>query len=307
MGAPLPRPIAPAAAALALAAALLAAARAPAAPPVSRLLHTPSGLPIVTARIGTGVARLLLDTGDTGGLSLDDRAAARLGLVVAGRTGRKGRALLGRGVVARGVARVDRLSLGGRVWRGLDATVVPAAALFRESLREAVDGAAGLGLFAGGTIVLDDASGTFALAAEGDSDAMPDGGAPLRLSGGRLITEVSLDGEPAAALIDTGSAVTLVDASLAAGSPEEPGPPRPIVDASGAARVLVPRRLASLLVGGTTLRGVPAVPLDLAARLAPPADHPGPRIGLVIGADLFAGRRVTLDASRGRFRIEAPR
>jgi hypothetical protein len=126
------------------------------------------------------------------------------------------------------------------------------------------------------------------------------------LSGGRLLTEIEAGGRRGPALIDTGSAVTLLDPGAMGARDTVRAPRVGVVDASGQAGGLPSARLDRLLAGGALLRDVPVLLLPLDDRGAPEPPPGGAPIA-ILGADVLSLHRVVLDTAAGIFVMEGGR
>jgi len=272
---------------------------------------SPAHLVILPALADGHPIRLLLDTGDPGGLSLDPAAASRLGLAIGPAPARAGadRGLLGPLPIPMGMVRIGRLAIDNADWGGVEALVIREDAALARAVGAPYDGVIGTALLAGRRLVIDYRLRTLSFVA--DAAAAPDGefdrGSALRLDGGRLLTEVDLGRGPRPALIDTASAATLVDPRAAGSWRAVPGGTKGLVDAGGTAAGLPSVRLDSIAAGGAILRGVTALTLDLtdAAGGGLPRGMPPP--AAILGADLLARHRVVLDLVAGRFALEGER
>jgi hypothetical protein len=146
---------------------------------------------------GRGPYRLIVDTGGSIMLSLDDEVAAELGLKSIAPSSIHGVS----GKEQAGQALVDELKLGGATCR----RVLTRMFAVRESLAGSADGILGTGVLSEGRMTLDFQDGRLVVAA---SSAQPGPGTPadLRVVGdAKLAALVSLQGEPSAALLDTGA------------------------------------------------------------------------------------------------------
>jgi hypothetical protein len=313
---PAPRPGAILRAATALVAAALPAAVLGAADPIP--FESPSGLVIVHARVDGGHdLRILLDTGDPGGLTLHESAARALGLASGPSRPGTARGLGGGARVGRRPALLRELAIGGTTWRDLAIDVVPANLAFAAGVGAELDGCMGTALIADLRVSLDYAARTLRLDRGAGRDLDAGRGTPLRLSGGRLLTTVNLAGVPAVALIDTGSAVTFVDGAVvdgavvggAMGSTSAATPPDEVrvVDANGHVETLATVRVAGLAAGGAPAAEFAAVPADLARRLAGFLPPGAPTPTVVLGADLLSRHRVILDLAAGIFIMDRGR
>ena len=288
---------------------LLAALECARAATAATFQETPARLVILPARADGAALRLLLDTGDSGGLSIDAAAARRLGLAVRPSTAAAGdrRGLFGALSEPIGTLRVERLEVDDAVWGAIEATVTREDAALQAAVGAPYDGVIGAGLLAGRCLVVDYPRGTLAFeTGEARDAALGHGrGAALRYVAGHLVTDVNLGTGTRAALIDTASAASFVDVSLAGPTGPEAPRTRGLVDAAGTTAGLPQARIARLSAGGTILRGVTALALDLAGLSVDPDAGEPP--AALFGADVLARHRVVLDLAHGRFALETGR
>jgi len=274
--------------------------------------ESPAHLVILPALADGQPVRLLLDTGDPGGLSLDAAAASRLGLAPgpapAPTPAGAGGGLLGPLPIPLGTVRIGRLAIDDTGWSGVEALVIREDAALAHAVGVPYDGVIGAALLAGRRVVIDYRRRTLSFVA--DAVVAPDGGsdagAALRLDGGRLLTEVDLGRGPRPALIDTASAATIVDPRAVGSWRAVPGSTKGFIDAGGTATGLPAVRLDSIAAGGAILRGITALSLDLTDAVGGlPRGMPPP--AAILGADLLARHRVVLDLVAGRFALEEQR
>lgn len=296
------------AATLAIAAALaMALTQAPGGAAAAGF-DSPAHLVILPALADGRPVRLLLDTGDPGGLTLDAAAVSRLGLAVgpppASASTGADRGLIGPLPTPLGTARIGRLAIDGALWSGVEALVIREETALARAVGAPYDGVIGTALLAGRRLVIDYRLRSVSFVADAaQADGGGDRGSALRLDAGRLLTQVDLGRGPRPALIDTASAATLVDPRAARSGRALPGGTKGLVDAGGTTAGLPSARLDALAAGGANLRGVDVLLLDLtdAAGGGAPDDMPP---AAILGADLLARCRVVLDLVAGRFVLE---
>lgn len=287
--------------------ALLGALCPPSGAAAATFVDTPTHLVILTARADGVTLRLLLDTGDPSGLSIDATAAERLGLAVRAAPATSGgrRGLLGPLPEPLGTARIDRLSVDDAAWEAVEASVIREDATLAAAVGAHYDGVIGTALLAGRCLVLDYPRGTLKIGAGAAPCAARGsaGGAALRHLDGHLVTDVDLGRGRRTAIVDTASAATFVDVrgvgSWRPGSSGAWG----LVDAGGSAAGLPAARIPRLAAGGTIVREFTALGLDLSDHAAD-ADGGTPPAA-ILGADLLSRHRVVLDLVAGRFALEA--
>src|SRR6266850_611244 len=271
---------------------------------------SPSGLIILTARInGRAQVRLLLDTGDPSGFTLDARKARALGLPLTDRTPTRATGMVGSERFDLYRARVDSFLLGGLSARDFSIWTAPDAALLAKMTGARVDGFVGVDLLRGLHVTLSYPTRqiTFAPpAAPLPGQTAPDApGVPLRLDGNRIVVDVLLDGrEVRPMLIDTAAGATFIaqsDEALTRPSPT--GATTQIVDSSGTAISVPIRILPSLAFGGTEMRDVPVVPYDfeeLRRALFASTSHD---VSGILGSDVLSRCVVVLDFPARRLRV----
>jgi hypothetical protein len=206
-------------------------------------------LPGCDARInGRGPYRLIVDTGGSITLSLDDSIAAELGLKSVATSAIHG---VG-GREDSGQVLVDELKIGSITCR----RVMTRTFAVRQAVAFAADGILGTGLFADARMQLDFQKGVLTVEPASDRPG-PGVRAELRIVGdGKLIAPVTLAGQPATCLLDTGA------------------------DACA----LSPARLRQIFPG-RPIRSLPAFTLGVGSQL-------NPGLSLSPGADLeLAGRK----------------
>jgi len=274
--------------------------------PAAAGFDSPAHLVIVPALAEGHPVRLLLDTGDPGGLALDAAVVQQLGLAIrpAPTPAGPARGLLGALPDPLGAARIGRLAIDGAEWSGVDALVIREAPALARAVSAPYDGVIGTALLNGRRLVIDYPLRTVSFVA--DAGAQDGRGSSLRLDGGRLLTTVDLGSGPHPAFIDTASAATFVDPRVGGPGRAVPGSTRGFVDAGGTSAGLPSTHFDSLAAGGAILRGVTAITLDL-TEIAVDGLHPGNPAAAILGADLLARYRVVLDLAANRFALEEPR
>jgi hypothetical protein len=284
---------------------LVALARAPSA--AAATFHdTTAHLAILPARADGVALRLLLDTGDSRGLSIDAAAAGRLGLVVrpAAATAGERRGLFAPLAEPLGTARIEHLSIDVAAWEALDAVVIREDVALAAAVGAPYDGVIGAALLAGRCLVVDYPRRSVRFG-DGREDCATSEAArrpALRYDGGYLVTDVDLGSGRRTALVDTASAVTFVDSRAAGPLHPATGDRRRFVDAGGTTAGLPRADIARLAAGGALLRGVGAFALDLAGIAGRPGAGAPP--AAVLGADLLSRHRVVLDLVHGCFALE---
>jgi hypothetical protein len=163
-------------------------------------------LPSCEVRInGKGPYRMILDTGGSLVLSLDEAVAEELGLKSIAQASVRGV----NGKQDTGQTLVDELRIGEITCR----RVVTRTFGISASLLNSADGLIGTGLFGDARMTLDFAAGRLMVAPSGDTAAR---GRPLDIrivADAKLIAPLTLQGEPAVGLLDTGADVTALTPS----------------------------------------------------------------------------------------------
>jgi hypothetical protein len=281
---------------------------------------SPDGLVIVraAARGDGGRARdlrLLLDTGDPGGVTLFASAARALGLSPGPVRPGVAYGLNGSRSIERRSAVLPALALDDMIWRDLPIDVTERADSLPDGTGAEVEGVIGAGTVGAARLTIDYAARRLWLAPTGDEEgSMPGpvaGGAAsppgerteiLRFVEGRLLAWIDAEGSTVPALIDTASARSLIEpgAGLA---PATSGRVR-LADAAGGAASYSTIRVRDLVVGGAAIESADMVEVDLGRRLAPMLSPGSPRLRAVVGADILSGHRVVIDPAAGRFILE---
>ena len=173
------------------------------------------GLPGVDVWInGKGPYRMVLDTGGSTTLSLDREVAAEIGLKSLADATIRGVA----GTDSSGQALVEELKIDGITCKRAMTRIFDV----RKSLMGVADGILGTGVFANGRFTLDFRNGK--LIVEPSSDLAPAGATevPLRIvRDAKLMAPITLDGEPAVGLLDSGAdAVALSPSRMRALHPD---------------------------------------------------------------------------------------
>jgi Aspartyl protease len=308
-------------------------------PAIAAPFVSPGGLVIVRAGArGDDAARardlrLLLDTGDPGGVTLTTAAARALGLSIGPVRPGVARGLNGSTPIARRAARLRALTLDATTWSDLAIEVVEGARTLPEGLGSEIDGAVGVDLFRDQRLTIDYASRWLSLAPGGDgesgarnssgvesapaaaaspaaandaaaaTDPAAGATADLRIVEGRWLTSIHASGETLPALIDTASARSLIERG--AGLPSEAAGTARLVDAGGSAGAFPAIRLVDLVAGGAAIESSDWVEVDLGRRLAGILTAGSPIPAAILGADLLSRHRVVIDPVAGRFILEA--
>jgi hypothetical protein len=281
---------------------------------------SPGGLVIVRAAARgdggrTRDLRLLLDTGDPGGVTLFASAARALELSPGPvRPGVAHGLNRSRSIERRGAV-LPALALDDMTWRELPIDVTERADSLPDGIGAQVEGVIGAGTVVTARLTIDYAARRLWLAPTADEEgsmpvpvagsaASPPGESTEILSfvEGRLLAWIDAEGTTIPALIDTASARSLIEpgAGLA---PATCGRVR-LADAAGGATSYATIRVRDLVVGGAAIESADMVEVDLGRRLAPILSPGSPRLRAVIGADILSGHRVVIDAAAGRFILE---
>ena len=268
---------------------------------------SPHGLVIVEGRIDDrSEVRLLIDTGDPAGLTLDHDMAQTMGLNLNGGESFRAHGVAGSSPAVQPRTRVEVLDLGGIRLRDLDVLALPSDTRFEKAVGVDLDGSIGLDLLRDMVVTIDYPERRISLAppvparSEGPATRR---GAPLHLRGGRLWVDVVVNGrETRSMILDTGSAATLIaPAARSLVRPASGGGMR-IVDLTGAIATLPARVLPSLGFGGVVVEQVPVALYDFEPLL--PAHLTGDTFLGLIGADLLSRHVVVLDLPGGWLRVE---
>jgi len=152
----------------------------------------PSGLVIMTARLnGRAHVRLLLDTGDPSGFTLDTATARAIGLPLSERTPTRATGVVGSERYTLYRARVGSFLLGGLSARDLSIWTAPDAVLIAKTIGIQVDGFVGVDLLRGIVVTIDYPARqiTFTPPGSGRRPAAPAGTRfmPMRLEGNRIV------------------------------------------------------------------------------------------------------------------------
>ncbi len=273
---------------------------------------SPSGLVILTGRInGRSQVRLLLDTGDPSGFTLDTRTARRLGLDLGRRTPTRAAGVVGSERYDLYRARVDSFLLGGLSARDFTIWTAPDAALLARTIGSRVDGFVGVDLLRGlvVTIAYPRRQITFAppdLRPAGE--AGDPGAVPMRLEGNRIVIDATLNGgETRSMILDTAAGTTFIAASDAALTrPSATSRTTRIADSSGQIASVPVRILPSLAFGGVTEENVPVVPYDferLNRGLFAETPH---NVAGILGSDVLSRHVLILDFPNRSLRVLPP-
>jgi hypothetical protein len=273
---------------------------------------SPSGLVILTGRInGRSQVRLLLDTGDPSGFTLDTRTARRLGLDLDEKTPTRAAGVVGSQRYDLYRTRVDSFLLGGLSARDFSIWTAPDAALLARTIGTRVDGFVGVDLLRGlvVTIAYPRRQITFAL-----PDTSPAGktgepaAVPMRLEGNRIVIEATLNGgETRSMILDTAAGTTFIAASDVALTRATPATRTTrIADSSGQVASVPVRILPSLTFGGVTEENVPVVPYDfdsLNRGLFAETPH---NVAGILGSDVLSRHVLVLDFPNRSLRVLPP-
>jgi Aspartyl protease len=307
--APLPRGrIAAAMLACAVPAAVVVAGAAPggiipAASPPGVPFESPLGMVVVTVRLEDRIeARLLLDTGDPGGLTLDPELARAAGARPLPGETRSLTGLLGEETRELQRVRLRGVRLGNWELPEPEVWTTTGVREFGRAIGVELDGFLGVAALRPFRVTIDYPRRRLLLqrSPAAPSGGADDGGAILRLLDGRLLVETRLhDRLPRLMLLDTASAATFIAKEDA--GPTRPDPQGPARFADAGARVtLLPRRLLpSLRIGAARLRDLPVVPYDFDRLRAAGLAGASPPVSGIIGADALAGHVLVLDPAAG--------
>lgn len=162
--------------------------------PVIPLINLPGCQVMIN---GHGPYRMIVDTGGSVTVSLDEDVAAQIGLTSLAPASVHGIS----GKQECGQALVDELKIGGITCR----RVLTRTFAVRKAVAFSADGIIGTGLFADGRMTLDFLNGRL-MVRPSSEEAGPGTSAELRVVGdAKLMALVSLQGQPAAAMLDTGA------------------------------------------------------------------------------------------------------
>ena len=280
----------------------------------------PGGLVVVRAeaRDDGGHARrirLLLDTGDPGGVTLFASTARALGLTPAPPRPGVVHGLNGVASCERRGARLPALALDAMAWRDLSIDVLERSDSLPEGIGGGVEGVIGAAMVRGTRLTIDGAArrlrlvpaggmgdaATVRASAEAAYQAPGGRSGVLRLVEGRLLTWIEAGGATLPALIDTASARTLIQrgaglSSVTAGAVR-------LADAAGGASDYPAIRVRDLVIGGSAIESLELVEVDLDRRLAAILSPGSPAPRAVLGADILSDRAVVIDPAAGRFTL----
>lgn len=224
---------------------------------------SPSGMVIVTARInGRSHVRLLLDTGDPSGFTLDTRTARAIGLPLRERTPTRATGVVGSERYTLYRAQVGSFLLGGLSARDFSIWTAPDAGLIARTTGVQVDGFIGVDLLRDLRVTIDYPARQITFAPAGPPTAGPS--VPMRLEGNRIVIEALWNGEARRSVIlDTAAGTSFISqADVDRTEPSPAGRSAQIVDSSGTAVSVPVRILPRLAIGATGVDRVPVVPLD---------------------------------------------
>lgn len=249
---------------------------------------------------GHGPYRMLVDTGGSITLSIDTEVAEEIGLKSVADAGIHGVA----GRDTSGQAVVDEMRLGGitlkRVMTRIFGVRKAAAFLF--------DGVIGTGMFAEGRMTLDFHNGRLVLAPSSDEPAAGQA-VDVRLVGdGKIIVPVTIEGEAAAALVDSGADIVAMSPSrLKRMFPDKPIQALPVGLAAGVGAEGMPTISlapgADVVFAGRHLSKISGLGLDALDTLL------GPMLGIqtdvLIGMSVLCDMRsMTVDYRKCRMWVE---
>jgi Aspartyl protease len=272
---------------------------------------SPSGLVIMTARLnGESHVRLLLDTGDPSGFTLDTATARSIGLPLSQRTPTRATGVVGSERYTLYRAFVRSFLLGGLSAHDLSIWTAPDAVLIAKTIGIHVDGFVGVDLLRGLSVTINYPARQITFSSPtGESRPKPvDGtGMPMRLEGNRIVFDAMLnDTETRAVILDTAAGTTFIaESDLPLTRPAPAGRSTEIVDSSGTAVSVPLRILPRLRLGQSVLQDVPVVPYDFEALnrdLFASTLHP---VAGIIGSDILSRHVITLDFP-GRLLLVAP-
>jgi len=257
--------------------------------------ESPSGLVIMTGRInGRSHVRLLLDTGDPSGFTLDTKTARAIGLPLSERTPTRATGVVGSERYTLYRAQVQSFLLGGLSARDLTIWTAPDAVLIARTIGIHVDGFVGVDLLRGLIVTIDYPTRqiTFGLPAAKDPR-----GIPMRLDGNRIVLEVTLNGsESRSMILDTAAETTFISESdLPLTRPSPAGRTTQIVDSSGGAVSVPVRILPKLRIGDVVDEQVPVVPYDFESLGRGLFAGMPALVSGIIGSDVLSRHVVVLD------------
>ena len=269
--------------------------------------ESPSGMICLMARVDRSHdLRLLIDTGDPGGLSLDAASASRAGLTLGAGVRERATGVAGSRIHTIYHGRIGLFALGSIEYGDLEFRTAPDAARMSRTLGIGVDGFIGLGLLRGLIMTIDYPAGTLTF----EHPAPPDDGGwepawtAIDLENDRIVIDTMLNGSlPRRMILDTASAVTLVESS----DLKEPagGGTRvaTVVDGGLTTTTLAVANLRSFEFAGVRMHDVPVLSFDFRALSADTDASIPPGVAGLIGADLLAGHIVRIDLEGGRLEI----
>ena len=280
----------------------------------------PGGLVLVRAEARDDggharLVRLLLDTGDPGGVTLLASTARALGLAPASARPGVIHGLNGAAPLERRSARLPALALDAMAWRDLSIDVLDRSDTLPEGIGAGVEGVLGAAMLRGARLTIDGAARRLRLVPAGGMDeaatvrasagpafeAPGERSAALGFVEGRLLTWIEAGGATLPALIDTASARTLIQrgaglSSVAAGAVR-------LADAAGGASDYPAIRVRDLVIGGATIESAELIEVDLDHRLAAILSPGSPAPRAVLGADVLSDRTLVIDPAAGRFTL----
>jgi aspartyl protease len=270
---------------------------------------SPSGLVIMTGRInGEAHVRLLLDTGDPSGFTLDTATARSIGLPLSQRTPTRATGVVGSERYTLYRAFVRSFLLGGLSARNLSIWTAPDAVLIAKTIGIQVDGFVGVDLLRGLSVTIDYPARQITFASPAGDQANAAGGAagaPMRLEGNRIVFDATLnDTETRAVILDTAAGTTFIaETDLPLTNPAPNARSTEIVDSSGTAVSVPVRILPRLRLGQAVLEDVPVVPYDFEALNRDLFASTPHRVAGIIGSDILSRHVVTLDFPARRLQV----
>ncbi len=259
------------------------------------------GLPTCQALInGRGPYTLLIDTGGSIALSLDREVAEELGI-------RSVAAASIHGIAGRdesGQAVVDELRIGEIAVRRVMTRIFDV----RKAAANLFDGILGTGIFSSGRMTLDFFEGRLVVAASGTQAAAGEAVVVRIVGDAKLIAPVTIEGQPGAALLDSGADIlALAPSRLKRHFPERPVYALPLPMAAGVGGGQMPE--LSMVPGvdvqfaGREHANIGGLGLDVLDTLLSPMM--GVQCDLLIGMGLLSRMRtLTVDYPHARMWVE---
>lgn len=264
--------------------------------PVTPLINLPGCMVEIN---GHGPYRMILDTGGSITLSVDEAVAKETGLRSLAEASVRGVS----GKETSGQAVIEQVRIGDIVCKRVMARIFDV----RRAAAGAVDGIIGTGMFSDGRIVLDFERGRLVVTRSSDEPGRGRA-VDVRIVGdSKLIAPITLNGERAAALLDSGADVV----AMAPSRLKKLFPDKPIASMSaplagvgtGAAPEISVHSGVTLGFGGRTLKNFGGLGLDTLDEVLGPIL--GVQTDVLIGMALFREMRTcTIDFPRCRMWIE---